>query len=129
MGDKKKVVLVVVEDDLYVLDFVKFTLEEQGYEVYGAGDGAEGLDLIEHKLPVLVVLDLMLPSIDGFSILKRMSEDPATAKIPVVVMSAYTASESTRRMVQTQKNVKEVFTKPLRTKEFVAKLKEILTVG
>lgn len=129
MDDKKKVVMVVVEDDLYVLDFVKFTLEQQGYEVYGAGDGAEGLDLIEKKLPVLVVLDLMLPSIDGFSILKKMSEHPDTARIPVVIMSAYTASDSTRRMVQANKNVREVFTKPLRTKEFVAKLKEILTLA
>lgn len=129
MDDKKKVVMVVVEDDLYVLDFVKFTLEQQGYEVHGSGDGAEGLALIEKKLPVLVVLDLMLPSIDGFSILKQMAERAETARIPVVIMSAYTASDSTRRMVQANKNVREVFTKPLRTKEFVAKLKEILTVA
>jgi DNA-binding response OmpR family regulator len=126
-GGNKKVVLVVVEDDQYVLEFVKFTLQEEGYEVHGAMDGQEGLELIADTLPVLVVLDLMLPNIDGFSILKKMAERPETAKIPVVVMSAYTASDSTRRMVQTQKNVKDVFTKPLNTEKFVARLKEILS--
>jgi response regulator RpfG family c-di-GMP phosphodiesterase len=65
---------------------------------------------------------------DGFTILKKMSERAETSKIPVVVVSAYTASESTRKMVQTQKNVKEVFTKPIRSKEFVAKLKSIIEV-
>jgi DNA-binding response OmpR family regulator len=125
---KGKIVVVIVEDDHYILDFLKFTLEQQGYDVYAAADGQEGLNLIERKLPLLVVLDLMLPKLDGFSILKKMAEKADTARIPVVVVSAYTASESTRRMVQTQKNVREVFTKPIRSKEFVAKLKEIVSV-
>ncbi|HRY28614.1 MAG TPA: response regulator [Elusimicrobiota bacterium] len=122
----KKIVVVIVEDDHYILDFMKFTLEQQGYEVIPAADGQEGLDMIQSHLPILVVLDLMLPKIDGFTILKRMNEHAETAKIPVVIVSAYTASQSTRRMVQSQKNVREVFTKPIRSKEFVAKLKTII---
>lgn len=127
-ASNKKVVVVVVEDDRYILDFMQFTLQQQGYEVYGAEDGQEGLRMIQEHLPVLVVLDLMLPKIDGFTILKEMSDTPRLSKIPVVVVSAYTASESTRRMVQNQKNVREVFTKPIRSKEFVAKLREIVEV-
>ncbi|MBI4397201.1 MAG: response regulator [Elusimicrobia bacterium] len=127
--EQQKTVVVIVEDDHYILDFMQFTLEQNGYHVYPAADGLEGLQMIQKHLPVLVVLDLMLPKMDGFAILKKMSESPETAKIPVVVVSAYTASESTRRMVQTQKNVREVFTKPIRSKEFVAKLKEIVDVG
>ncbi|HOW27620.1 MAG TPA: response regulator [Elusimicrobiota bacterium] len=122
----KKIVVVVVEDDHYILDFMKFTLEEQGYHVFGAADGEEGLSLIQSQLPLLVVLDLMLPKMDGFAILKRMSEKPETAHIPVVVVSAYTASESTRRMVNSQSNVKDIFTKPVRTKDFLEKLRTLI---
>lgn len=122
----QKVVVVVVDDDRYVLDFLKFTLEQQGFEVLPADDGEKGLGIIQAYLPVLVVLDLMLPKMDGFTILKKLLEQPETANIPVVVVSAYATSESTRRMVQSQKNVRDVFTKPIRTKDFVEKLKTLV---
>jgi len=124
----EKIAVVVVEDDFYVLDFIKFTLEQNGYEVFGASDGLEGLNLIKKHHPCIVVLDLMLPRKDGFSILKDMGDDAATADIPVVIISAYTASESTRRLVTSQKNVKEVFTKPVRSKDFIQRVKEIAPV-
>jgi len=123
-----KIAVVVVEDDCYVLDFMKFTLEQNGYHVFGAEDGVIGIDLIRRHHPCVVVLDLMLPRKDGFSILKEMGEDAAIADIPVVVVSAYTASESTRRLVTAQKNVREVFTKPVRSKDFIQKVKEIAPV-
>jgi DNA-binding response OmpR family regulator len=125
-GDR--IAVVVVEDDFYVLDFMRFTLEQNGYQVFGAPDGIEGLDLIRRHHPCIVILDLMLPRKDGFSILREMGEDPATADIPVVVVSAYTASESTHRLVTAQKNVREVFTKPVRSKDFVQRVKEIAPV-
>jgi DNA-binding response OmpR family regulator len=123
-----KIAVVVVEDDFYVLDFMRFTLEQNGYEVFGASDGLEGLELIRSHHPCIVILDLMLPRKDGFSILKDMSEDAAISDIPVVVVSAYTASESTRRLVTSQKNVREVFTKPVRSKDFIERVKEIAPV-
>jgi DNA-binding response OmpR family regulator len=123
---QNKTIVVIVEDDPYILDFLKFTLEQQGYHVFAAADGEEGLKMIQKHLPVLVVLDLMLPGLDGFTILNRMTEKTETSEIPVVVVSVYTSSESTRRMVQSQKNVREVFTKPIRSKEFVARLRQIV---
>jgi two-component system phosphate regulon response regulator PhoB len=127
-GKGNKIAVVVVEDDFYVLDFMRFTLEQHGYQVFGAPDGVLGIDLIRRHLPCVVVLDLMLPRKDGFSILKEMGEDAATADIPVVVVSAYTASESTRRLVTSQRNVREVFTKPVRSKDFIQRVKEIAPV-
>ena len=123
---KVKDIVVIVEDDRYILDFLKFTLEQQGYMVHAASDGQAGMALIREFFPALVVLDLMLPKMDGFTILKHMGEAPALAGIPVVVVSAYTASESTRKMIQSQKNVREVFTKPIRSRDFVARLKQIV---
>jgi DNA-binding response OmpR family regulator len=127
-GSANKIAVVVVEDDFYVLDFMRFTLEQQGYQVFGAADGMAGIGLIRRHHPCVVVLDLMLPRKDGFSILKEMGEDAQIADIPVVVVSAYTASESTRRLVSAQKNVKEVFTKPVRSKDFIQRVKEIAPV-
>src|SRR5262245_55182907 len=101
---------------------MRFTLEQNGYHVFAAPDGMLGLELIKRHRPCVVILDLMLPRKDGFSILKEMGEDPAVADIPVVVVSAYTASESTRRLVTSQKNVREVFTKPVRSKDFIQKV-------
>ena len=125
----RKGVVVVVEDDYFVMDFLRFSLEHQGYEVYVSMDGKEGLDLIQKRRPALVVLDLMLPTMDGFSVLKKLGEDPETAHIPVVVASAYTVSESTRRMVESQKNVRGIFSKPIRAQEFADKVKAICEAG
>jgi two-component system alkaline phosphatase synthesis response regulator PhoP len=124
---QEKTVVVAVEDDYYVLDFLKFALEQHGYEVHPASDGEQGLSLIQTYGPNLVILDLMLPKIDGFTILKKMSEDPKTQGTPVVVLSAYVTSESTRRMIKAQKNVREIFTKPVHLPEFIARLREILS--
>jgi two-component system, OmpR family, alkaline phosphatase synthesis response regulator PhoP len=118
--------VVVVEDDHYILDFLRFTLEQQGYVVRTASDGVEGLNIIKSCRPALVVLDLMLPKMDGFTVLKRMAEHPDTSEVPVVVVSAYTASEATKKMVKSQPNVRDVFTKPIRSREFVGRLQSIL---
>ncbi len=122
----KKSQIVIVEDEKYVLDFLTFALKEHGCEVISACDGQEALTVIDQHRPHLVVLDLMLPKIDGFTVLKKLSENPETAKIPVLVLSAYTASESTRRMLMANKNVCDVFSKPVRSQDFISKVKEIV---
>jgi DNA-binding response OmpR family regulator len=129
MAVQQKVVVVVIEDDHYVLESMRLMLEQQGYEVHPAADGEQGLALIQKHVPGLVILDLMLPKVDGFTILKKMLADPKTAEVPVVVVSAYSTSESTRRMVRTQKNVREVFSKPFLPRDLVVRLKEILNVN
>jgi two-component system, OmpR family, alkaline phosphatase synthesis response regulator PhoP len=122
----EKAAAVVVEDDRYVLDFLKFTLVQLGLEVFGAEDGEAGWELIRRRKPALVLMDLMLPKLDGFGLLKRMAQEPATAAVPVVVVSAYTVGDSIRRLALAQPNVRDVFNKPLRGKELQNRLKEIL---
>ena len=122
----KKSVVLVVEDDEAILDFLSFTLEQEGYQVFTANDGQAGLDIIMREKPLLVLLDLMLPSLDGFEILQRMKQDEETARIPVVVVSAYADSPDTREQLEKAGNVRKVFTKPVRSQDLLNQVKSLI---
>jgi signal transduction histidine kinase/CheY-like chemotaxis protein len=79
--------VVVVEDDRRSFDLLRFYLEAAGARVVGARDGQEGLDTVRRLSPAGVVLDILLPGIDGWDVLAQLKADPATAAIPVVVVS------------------------------------------
>jgi signal transduction histidine kinase/CheY-like chemotaxis protein/putative methionine-R-sulfoxide reductase with GAF domain len=79
--------VVVVEDDLRSFDLLRVYLEAAGARVVSARDGEEGLDTVRRLSPAGVVLDILLPGIDGWEVLARLKADPATAAIPVVVVS------------------------------------------
>lgn len=123
---KKKTVVAVVDDDEYILEFLKFTLEGAGFHVTSAADGEKGLEIMAETPPAVLLLDLMLPKIDGFGVLKKMAKDSVLAGIPVVILSAYAAGETTRRLVLENKNVREVFNKPVRSQDLLARLRQII---
>ena len=79
--------ILVVEDDKFLRDLIVQKLKKEGFAVDDAIDGEEGLRHIKEAKPALVLLDLILPGIDGFEVLKRMKEFPDTAKIPVIILS------------------------------------------
>ena len=122
----KKSVVLVVEDDEAILDYLSMTLEMEGYEVFSATDGEQGLAMIQAHKPEAVLLDLMLPKLDGFSVLKKMREGTETAQIPVVVLSAYADAESTRQGLKEATNVKRVFTKPVGSQALLDQVKALL---
>ncbi|HMU74338.1 MAG TPA: response regulator [Elusimicrobiota bacterium] len=123
--DKKSVVLVV-EDDEAILEFLATTLEMEGYEVFSATDGQKGLDMIVQHHPGAVLLDLMMPGLDGFGVLEKMAERNDTAKIPVTVVSAYADAGPARELLAKAKNVQKVFTKPVRSDELLRQVKTML---
>ncbi len=89
--------LLVVDDELSILEALQDILSLEGYEVVTAYNGAEGLRRIEEQRPDLVLLDLMMPVMDGREMLRRVREDPALKDLPVVVMSAGRIAEAERR--------------------------------
>ena len=123
--DKKSVVLVV-EDDEAILEFLATTLEMEGYEVFSATDGQKGLDMIVQHHPGAVLLDLLMPGLDGFGVLEKMAERNDTAKIPVTVVSAYADAGPARELLAKAKNVQKVFTKPVRSDELLRQVKAML---
>ncbi len=85
MKEKK---IVVVEDEPDLVDVVTYNLKREGYLVSAARRGDEGLNLIRSELPDLVLLDLMLPGMDGLSICRQMKSDGALKAIPIIIASA-----------------------------------------
>lgn len=123
---KKACVVLIVEDDEAISDFLSMTLEQEGYEVCVASNGNAGLDMIQSHRPVAVLLDLMLPGVDGLTILKHMQENPETATIPVAVVSAYADAGDTRKMLDASPNVKKVFVKPVLTDDLLKNVKKMI---
>ena len=87
MTDSKRV--LVVDDDRAIREALAEALDLEGYEVLTAPDGAQALEKVQHQRPHVVLLDLMMPIMDGWAFLRACREDQRCAETPVVVMSAY----------------------------------------
>lgn len=84
--------IVYVEDEEEMIDLVRLILSRKGYQVIGAIGGQEGLEIIKRIKPDLVLLDLMMPDIEGWDVFQQIRADEATRHIPVIVITAKTKS-------------------------------------
>lgn len=80
--------ILVVDDDASINELIKVNLELSGYKVVQAYDGIKGFALAKQELPSLVVLDVMMPEVDGFTVAKRIRENPETKNIPIIMLTA-----------------------------------------
>ena len=80
--------LAYIEDEAEMIDLVRLILGRRGYTVLGATGGREGLDLVRRELPDLVLLDLMMPDMDGWDVYHQIKSDESTRDIPVIVITA-----------------------------------------
>lgn len=105
--------ILVVDDDEIIVETLVLALEEDehDYEVASAADGFEAGLQVSRMKPDLVILDLMMPDIDGYEVCRRLKADPETAKIKVIVLSAYLDDDNSRRMKEYGADV--CFAKPL----------------
>jgi len=102
--------ILIVDDEFDFIELVKFRLAGQGYEFIVASDGVQALTQARQFKPDLILLDILLPDLDGLSVCEILRRQPATKKIPVIFMSALTG-EVTRRSASL--NAQDFFTKPL----------------
>ncbi len=84
MGKK----IVLAEDEAHIARLVIFKLEREGYEVLWAPDGEKALEYVRNSLPDLVILDIMMPVMDGYEVLKNIKEDESLKSIPVIMLTA-----------------------------------------
>jgi DNA-binding response OmpR family regulator len=89
--------ILIVEDDKFLRELIAKKLKNEGFDVVEAVDGEEGLKKIKEERPDLVLLDLILPGIDGFEVLARVKEDPNLAQIPVIILSNLGQREEVER--------------------------------
>jgi len=80
--------VVYIEDEQEMIDLVRLILSRKGYDVIGANGGREGLDLVRQIRPQLVLLDLMMPDMDGWDVYQQIRAEEATRNIPVIVITA-----------------------------------------
>lgn len=81
--------IMVVDDDESILSFLTFSLKQEGFNVLGARDAETSLKILEGARPDLILLDIMLPRMDGFTMCKKVHADPRLAKVPVLFITAY----------------------------------------
>jgi CheY-like chemotaxis protein len=114
-GRKK---LIVVEDDPETRELELFLLASEGYHALGVDDGEHATATIKREAADLVILDLMLPHKDGLQILAELADDPATARTPVIVVSAY-VQPMRRHVLRNAPQVRRIFDKPFDVTELL----------
>lgn len=115
--------VLIVDDEASVVEVVTLYLEREGYRVRQAHDGKAALDALLERKPALVVLDLMLPHVDGLEIMRRLRSAPG-ATIPVIMLTA--RSQETDRIYGLEMGADDYVTKPFSPAELVARVKAVL---
>ncbi|MFH1643286.1 MAG: response regulator [Patescibacteria group bacterium] len=92
--------ILVVEDDKFLRELITQKISNEGFDVVGAVDGEDGIKKIKEEKPDLVLLDLILPGIDGFEVLSQMKADPTVKSIPVIILSNLGQREDVERGIE-----------------------------
>jgi CheY-like chemotaxis protein len=120
--------LLIVEDIPNILDFLEVTLKFKGYEVIKARNGEEALDAIQKQRPALIITDILMPKMDGFTLVYHLRKDPPTREIPVVFLSATYVAPEDKAFAMTI-GATRFIEKPIDTEEFLLTIAELLTQG
>ena len=120
----KKNRILVVEDEESLLKLESILLSSKGYNVTGVMDGKSALEEVMAHRPDLVILDIMLPEIDGFEVCRRIKENPATSTIPVVMLTAKKNSQDVARGAEVGANA--YLTKPFKSAKVIEVIEELL---
>ncbi len=116
--------IVIIEDEADIIGLVTHYLEKEGYRVTAVRDGAQGFRQLKTDRPDLLILDIMLPEMDGLEICRRVRADSATAALPIIMLTA--KGEETDRVVGLEMGADDYLTKPFSPKELVARVKALL---
>jgi|SRR5690606_6809842 two-component system response regulator VicR len=117
--------VVCIEDEPEMIDLVRLILMRKGFEVIGAQGGREGLRMVAELKPSLVLLDLMMPDVDGWEVYQHMKADPSTKHIPVIVVTA--KSQSIDKMLGLHiAKVDDYITKPFGPAELLSSIEKVL---
>lgn len=118
--------ILVIDDDQGLIDIIQANLEPEGFRVVGATNGSDGLRLLVDEQPSLVILDVLMPGIDGWDVLRQIQSDPRTAAIPVIMLTAVSGTENAIRGLEG--GAVEYTTKPFYPADLVASVKIMLRV-
>ena len=123
MSNKKRI--LCIEDEAEMIELMRLVLEREGFEVRGAMGGEQGLKAMRQEKPDLILLDLMMPGIDGWEVYRQMRADKELAEIPVIIVTAKAQSIDKVLGLQVAK-VADYITKPFGPKELVGSIERVL---
>ncbi len=133
--------ILVVDDNESLVRLVKGVLEREGYEILTAFDGVEGLELAQREQPNLIILDILMPRMDGYEVCQHLQADPRTQNIPILLLTvkgqldgepsstrthAYFDQRIQERLAGFDTGAIEFLTKPVKSRELVARVKGLL---
>ncbi len=119
--------IVVIEDEPDILEAIAYNLEREGFHVISATSGDEGLETVVREAPELLLLDLLLPGLDGLEVCRRLKLDPVTQQIPIIMVSA--KGEESDIVLGLGVGADDYITKPFKPKELVARVRAVLRRG
>ncbi len=117
--------VLIVDDDEAMRDLIEFVVKKEGFRIEKAGDGEDALQKARTLSPDLILLDLMLPKLGGFEILRELQSDE-TVNIPIVIVTGRYTERSTSEMIKQEPNVKDFIEKPLKPQIVLGVLHRIL---
>ena len=116
--------ILVVDDEANIVELARMYLEQEGFRVRAAGDGAQALEMIARQPPALMVLDLMLPAVDGWDVCRRVRSGKAAPDLPIIMLTA--RDDDVDKIVGLELGADDYVTKPFNPRELVARVKAIL---
>jgi len=119
--------ILIVDDEPDAVELVAYNLKQAGFQVVTAADGASALDKVHKHQPDLIVLDVMMPELDGLEVCKLLRKDPATAGIPILMLTAKAAEVD--RILGLELGADDYVTKPFSPRELVLRVRKLLARG
>jgi two-component system alkaline phosphatase synthesis response regulator PhoP len=116
--------ILIVEDDKDIAKMLEYNLKKEGFKVITASDGEDGLDLAVRQYPDLILLDLMLPGMDGLEVCKALKKESKTGLIPVIMLTA--KGQESDKVVGLELGADDYVTKPFSPRELIARIKAVL---
>jgi DNA-binding response OmpR family regulator len=115
--------VLIAEDDLHIVELLTFVLEREGYAVAAAVDGEAAIDHLRRDPPDLLILDVMLPRLNGFEVLKTIRADAKLKDLPVIVLTA--KGQTQDRRTAEELGIDEFMTKPFSNRDVVATVRRV----
>jgi two-component system alkaline phosphatase synthesis response regulator PhoP len=116
--------ILIVEDEKDIIKMLEYNLKKEGFKVVDARNGEDALDLALREYPDLILLDLMLPGIDGLEVCKTLKKEAKTASIPIIMLTA--KSQESDKVVGLELGADDYITKPFSPRELIARIKAVL---
>jgi two-component system alkaline phosphatase synthesis response regulator PhoP len=116
--------VLVVDDESDMVELVSFNLKSEGYDVISASNGLEALNQAREALPDLILLDLMLPELDGLAVCEILHRIPSTARIPIIMLTAWSSELS--RIIGLETGADDYITKPFSPRELMLRVNRTL---